>query len=78
MPALPGKAGIPSRATATGSMAAAAARNCTAVTATGSRPRSRPVCATVNVADISKRQQNQAVTADGRAAAGAARDQADA
>ena len=54
MPALPGKASIPSRATATGSMAVAAARNCTAVTATGSRPRSRPVCATVNVADISK------------------------
>jgi len=38
---------------ATGRTASAAARNCTAVTATGSRPRSSRVCATVNVADVS-------------------------
>ena len=38
---------------ATGSMATVAARNWTAVTATGSRPGSSRVCATVNVADSS-------------------------
>jgi hypothetical protein len=38
---------------ANGSTANAAPRNCTAVAATGSRPRSSPVCATVNAADTS-------------------------
>ena len=42
---------MPSVASATGSTARAAARNCTAVTATGSRPRSNPVCRTVKAAD---------------------------
>jgi hypothetical protein len=40
-------------AAAKGSTASAAPRNCTAVTATGSRPRSSRTCATVNVADNS-------------------------
>ena len=53
-PAPPGAAGMPSAVTATGSMASAAPANCTAVTATGSRPvRMRP-CATVNPADITR------------------------
>ena len=48
-----GAAGAPSASTENGSTARAAPRNCTAVTATGSRPRSRRPCATVNVADSS-------------------------
>jgi hypothetical protein len=47
-----GAAGMPAAAE-NGSAARAAPRNCTAVTAIGSRPRSRPACATVNVADSS-------------------------
>ena len=45
----PGAAGMPSENTANGMVARAAAMNCTAVTATGSRPRSRRPCATVKV-----------------------------
>jgi hypothetical protein len=52
-PGLVGMAGMPSVITATGSTTREAARNCTAVTATGSRPRSSRVCATVKVAEIS-------------------------
>ena len=52
-PGLAGAVGIPLVSTATGSMATAAPRNCTAVTATGSRSRSSRTCATVNVADSS-------------------------
>jgi hypothetical protein len=48
-----GAAGAPSVSAANGSAASAAPRNCTAVTATGSRPRSRRPWATVNVADSS-------------------------
>jgi len=48
-----GAGGAPSVSTENGSTARAAPRNCTAVTATGSRPRSRPPWATVNVADSS-------------------------
>ena len=44
---------MPSATTENGSTARAAPRNCTAVTATGSRPRSSRSCATVNVADSS-------------------------
>jgi hypothetical protein len=44
-------AGKPSVTAANGSVARAAPTNCTPVTATGSRPFSSPVCATVNVAD---------------------------
>ena len=50
-PAPPGAAGAPSEMAATGSAASAAPRNCTAVTATGSRPASRRPWATVTVAD---------------------------
>jgi hypothetical protein len=52
-PALPGTPGIRSVQAANGSTASAAPRNCRAVTATGSRPRSSRVCATVNTADTS-------------------------
>jgi hypothetical protein len=45
--------GIPSVSAATGSTARAAPRNCTAVAATGSWPRSSRVCATVKTADTS-------------------------
>ena len=48
-----GAAGAPSAIAENGSTARAAPRNCTAVTATGSRPRSSRPCATVNVADSS-------------------------
>jgi hypothetical protein len=44
---------MPSAAAENGSTARAAPRNCTAVTAIGSRSRSSRACATVNVADIS-------------------------
>jgi Lrp/AsnC family transcriptional regulator, leucine-responsive regulatory protein len=47
-----GADGMPSAAE-NGTAARAAPRNCTAVTATGSRPRSSRTCATVNVADSS-------------------------
>jgi hypothetical protein len=47
-----GADGMPSAAE-NGSAARAAPRNCTAVTATGSRPRSSRTCPTVNVADSS-------------------------
>jgi len=47
-----GAGGMPSAAEK-GCAARAAPRNCTAVTATGSRPRSSRTCATVNVADSS-------------------------
>jgi hypothetical protein len=50
-PALPGVPGSRSVNPANGSTASAAPRNCTAVTATGSRPRSSRPCATVNTAD---------------------------
>jgi hypothetical protein len=46
-----GAAGAPSATTAKASAPSAAPRNCTAVTATGSRPASSRPCATVNVAD---------------------------
>jgi len=52
-PGADGAGGAPSVITENGSTARAAPRNCTAVTATGSRPRSRPPWATVNVADSS-------------------------
>jgi hypothetical protein len=52
-PAPCGAAGIPSATAEKGSTATAAPRNCTAVTAIGSRPRSRRTCPTVNVADSS-------------------------
>ena len=48
-----GTAGTPSVTTAKASAPSAAPRNCTAVTATGSRPGSSRACATVNVADTS-------------------------
>jgi hypothetical protein len=48
-----GAAGTPSVITVKVSAPSAAPRNCTAVTATGSRPGSRRPCATVNVADSS-------------------------
>lgn len=47
----PARCGIPSVTAATGAAATVAARNCSAVTATGSRPGSSRVCATVNHAD---------------------------
>ena len=50
-PAPPAAAGGPSVTTATGRAARAAARNCTAVTATGSRPGSSRAWATVNEAE---------------------------
>ena len=53
-PAMPGIAGPASVTTANGSTARAAPRNCTAVAATGSRPASSRVCATVNIADTSR------------------------
>jgi hypothetical protein len=52
-PDRPGTAGAPSVTTAKASAPSAAPRNCTAVTATGSRPGSSRACATVNVADTS-------------------------
>jgi hypothetical protein len=52
-PAAPGTDGRPSVTAANGSTARAAPRNCTAVAATGSRPASSRVCATVNTADTS-------------------------
>jgi hypothetical protein len=52
-PKLCGAAGVLSAAAENGSTARAAPRNCTAVTAIGSRSRSSLVCATVNVADSS-------------------------
>jgi len=52
-PAVPGMAGPASLTAASGSTARAAPRNCTAVTAIGSRPRSSRAWATVNVADSS-------------------------
>ena len=52
-PSAGGAAGMPSVTAANGSTASAAPRNCTAVAAMGSRPRSKRVCATVNVADTS-------------------------
>jgi len=51
VPAPPAVGGVPSVTTATGRVASAAMRNCTAVTATGSRPGSRRACATVNEAE---------------------------
>ena len=48
-----GTAGPPSVITLKASAPIVAPRNCTAVTATGSRPGSRRACATVNVADSS-------------------------
>jgi hypothetical protein len=51
MPAPPAAAGVPSVTAATGRVASAAMRNCTAVTATGSRPGSSRACATVNEAE---------------------------
>lgn len=51
LPAPPTAAGMPSVTAATGRAASAAAMSCTAVTATGSRPGSRRVCATVNKAE---------------------------
>jgi hypothetical protein len=50
-PAALATGGMPSVAIATGSAATVAARNCTAVTATGSRPGSRRVWATVKDAE---------------------------
>jgi hypothetical protein len=50
-PAPPAAAGMPSVTAATGRAASAAARNWTALTATGSRPGSRRACATVNEAE---------------------------
>jgi len=50
-PAVPGIAGPASVTAANGSTARAAPRNCTAVIAIGSRPRSSRAWATVNVAD---------------------------
>jgi hypothetical protein len=50
-PAPPGAAGAPSVRAAAGSAPSVAPRNCTAVTATGSRPVSRRSWATVTVAD---------------------------
>ena len=52
-PAVSGMAGRASATAANGSTARAAPRNCTAVKAIGSRPRSSRVWATVNVADSS-------------------------
>jgi hypothetical protein len=52
-PAVTGTAGSGSVNAANGSAASAAPRNCTAVVATGSRPASTRVCATVNAADSS-------------------------
>jgi hypothetical protein len=52
-PALRGAAGMPSEVRATGRTASAAPRNCAAVTAIGSRSRSRLPWATVNPADTS-------------------------
>ena len=52
-PSAGGAAGMPSVTAANGSTASAAPRNCTAVAAMGSWPRSSRVCATVNVADTS-------------------------
>jgi len=51
-PAACGAAGPPSAAAENGSSASAAPRNWTAVTATGSRPRSRRAWPTVNVAEM--------------------------
>jgi hypothetical protein len=48
-----GTAGAPSVTRVKASAPSAAPRNCTAVTATGSRPGSSRACATVNVAEIS-------------------------
>ena len=50
-PAPPAAGGAPSVTAATGRVASAAARNCTAVTATGSRPGSSRAWATVNEAE---------------------------
>ncbi len=50
-PGRAGTAGAPSATTVKASAPSAAPRNCTAVTATGSRPGSSRACATVNVAD---------------------------
>jgi len=50
-PGRAGTAGAPSATTVKASAPRAAPRNCTAVTATGSRPGSSRPCATVNVAD---------------------------
>ena len=50
-PGRAGTAGAPSATTAKASAPSAAPRNCTAVTATGSRPGSSRACATVKVAD---------------------------
>ena len=50
-PGRPGTAGAPSATMLKASAPSAAPRNCTAVTATGSRPGSSRPCATVNVAD---------------------------
>jgi hypothetical protein len=47
----PARCGAGSVRIVSGSVATVAARNCTAVTATGSRPGSSRVCATVNAAD---------------------------
>ena len=52
-PGPPGAAGAPSVTTVKASAPSAAPRNCTAVTATGSRPRSSRVCDTVKAADSS-------------------------
>ena len=55
-----GTAGAPSATTAKASAPSAAPRNCTAVTATGSRPGSSRPCATVNVAEISSETSTRA------------------
>jgi hypothetical protein len=60
MAAPPGAAGVPSVRAATGRVASAAARNCTAVTATGSRPRSSRAWATVNEAEKSSDPRTRA------------------
>jgi hypothetical protein len=55
-----GTAGAPSATTAKANAPSAAPRNCTAVTATGSRPGSSRPCATVNVAEISSETSTRA------------------
>ena len=59
-PSVGGAAGLPSVTAANGSAARAAPRNCTPVVATGSRPFSSRVCATVNVADTTSEATTRA------------------
>jgi hypothetical protein len=59
-PSAGGAAGLPSVTAANGSAARAAPRNCTPVVATGSRPFSSRVCATVNTADTSSEATTRA------------------